>query len=122
MVGDDVLDPRQVAQVRVDGPGWIGLVAAFAIALGLRSGSRGGPLALERADVRHVLLAPVDRTMALRAPAVRQLRFLGFVGMVVGGISGDMAAKRLPGSALAWVATGCPRRPRPRRAVRRTRR
>jgi hypothetical protein len=106
MVGDDPLDAAQVAQVRLDGPGWVGLVAAFAIALGLRSGSRGGPLALERADVRHVLLAPVDRTTALRAPAVRQLRFLAFVGVVVGGIAGDMAAKRLPGSALAWVATG----------------
>ncbi len=106
MVGDDPLDAAQIAQVRLDGPGWIGLTAAFAIALGLRSGSRGGPLALERADVRHVLLAPVDRTTALRAPAVRQLRFLAFVGLIVGGIAGDMAAKRLPGSALAWVATG----------------
>ena len=106
MVGDDPLTASEVIQVRVDGPGWIGLVAAFAIALGLRSGSRGGPLALERSEVRHVLLAPVDRTMALRAPAVRQLRFLGFVGMVVGGIAGDMAAKRLPGSTLAWVTTG----------------
>lgn len=106
MVGDDPLDAAQVAQVRVDGPGWIGLAAAFAIALGLRSGSRGGPLALERADVRHVLLAPVDRTAALRAPAVRQLRFLAFVGVVVGGITGDMAARRLPGSTVAWVATG----------------
>ena len=63
------------------------MVAAFAVALGLRSGSRGGPLALERADVRHVLLAPVDRTTALRAPAIRQLRFLGFVGIVAGGIT-----------------------------------
>ena len=32
MGGDDPLDATQIAQVRLDGPGWIGLVAAFAIA------------------------------------------------------------------------------------------
>jgi len=106
MVGDAVLTASQLAAVRADGPGWIGVAAAFAVALGLRSGSRGGPLALERADVRHVLLAPVDRTSALRGPAVRQLRFLTFVGLVAGGITGYMAAKRMPGSAIAWVGTG----------------
>src|SRR6185436_11332970 len=34
LVGDAPLDARQLAQVRADGPGWIGLVAAFALALG----------------------------------------------------------------------------------------
>jgi hypothetical protein len=106
MVGDDVLGRAAIAQVRADGPGWLGVAAAFAVALGLRSGSRGGPLALERAEVRHVLLAPVDRTTALRAPAIRQLRFFGFVGIVAGGIAGEMAARRLPGSTIAWIATG----------------
>jgi hypothetical protein len=106
MVGDDVLGTHAIAQVRADGPGWLGVAAAFAVALGLRSGSRGGPLALERSDVRHVLLAPVDRTTALRAPAIRQLRFLGFVGIITGGIAGEMASRRLPGNTVAWVATG----------------
>ena len=106
MVGDDRLDAVQLASVRLHGPGWVGGLAAFALALGLRSGSRGGPLALERAEVRHVLLAPVDRTTALRGPAVKQARFLGFVGLVAGGIAGDLAAKRLPGSGAAWIATG----------------
>jgi len=106
MVGDEVLTAGQVETVRVDGPGWIGVAAAFAVALGLRSGSRGGPLALERAEVRHVLLAPVDRAAALRVPALKQLRFLAFVGLVVGAIAGNLAAQRLPGSRLAWIATG----------------
>jgi len=106
MVGDEVLRPDQVDRVLEHGRGWIGAAAAFALALGLRSGSRGGPLALERAEVRHVLLAPVDRTSALRAPAVRQLRFLAFVGLLVGGIAGDMASKRMPGGTAAWVSTG----------------
>jgi hypothetical protein len=105
-VGDRLATHAQVHQILADGPGWLGGVAAFALALGLRSGSRGGPLALERAEVRHVLLAPVDRTSALRAPALRQLRFTAFVGIVAGGIAGDLAAKRLPGAAAGWIATG----------------
>lgn len=105
-VGDDLATRAQVHHVLADGPGWLGGIAAFALALGLRSGSRGGPLALERAEVRHVLLAPVDRTSALRAPAIRQLRFLAFVALLVGGIAGDLASKRLPGATLAWIATG----------------
>lgn len=106
LVGDDSLRAGQLDQVWLHGSGWLGLAAAFALALGLRSGSRGGPLALERAEVRHVLLAPVDRTTALRAPAVRQARFLAFVGLVAGGIAGDLASKRMPGGTTAWVATG----------------
>jgi hypothetical protein len=106
MVGDEVLRSSQIDRVVEDGPGWIGVAAAFALALGLRSGSRGGPLALERAEVRHVLLAPVDRTTALRAPAIRQLRFLAFAGLVVGGIAGEMASRRMTGSTAAWLATG----------------
>ena len=106
MVGDDPLTAEQLRHVLADGPAWLGVVAALAVAIGLRSGSRGGPLALERAEVRHVLLAPVDRTTALRAPAVRQLRFLAFVGLVTGGIAGQLATHRFEGSAAAWVATG----------------
>ena len=105
-VGDEVATTEQVRHVLADGPGWLGGIAAFALALGVRSGSRGGPLALERAEVRHVLLAPVDRTSALRVPALRQLRFLAFVGLIVGGVAGDLASKRLPGGSLAWIATG----------------
>jgi hypothetical protein len=105
-IGDDRLTETRVDDLLRHAPGWLGAIAALAIALGLRSGSRGGPVALERADVRHVLLAPVDRTTALRAPAVRQLRFLTFVGITTGGIAGDLAAKRLPGSSGAWIGTG----------------
>ncbi|MET0728809.1 MAG: hypothetical protein ABWZ76_10985 [Acidimicrobiales bacterium] len=105
-VGDDPATATEVRTVLADGPGWIGGLAAFALALGLRSGSRGGPLALERAEVRHVLLAPVDRTSALRAPTLRQLRFLAFLGLVVGGIAGYLATQRLPGTEPAWIATG----------------
>jgi hypothetical protein len=105
-VGDTPITAAERASVLANGPGWLGGLAAFALALGLRSGSRGGPLALERSEVRHVLLSPVDRTFALRAPAIRQLRFLAFVGLVVGGIAGDLAAQRVTGRSAAWIGTG----------------
>jgi hypothetical protein len=105
-IGDTPVDRAGIRDVLHHGPGWIGGIAALAIAMGLRSGSRGGPLALERADVRHILLAPVDRTSALRAPAIRQLRFSLFLGAVAGAVAGQLAEHRLPGSTAAWVATG----------------
>lgn len=84
----------------------LGLATAAAVAAGLRSGSRGGPLAIEPPDIRHVLLAPVARGEALRAPALRQLRFLLVAAVAVGAAGGQLAARRLPGSMLAWMAAG----------------
>jgi hypothetical protein len=69
-VGDDQVTGSALADVRRLAPAAIGIAAALAVAVGLRSGSRGGPLALEKAEVRHVLLAPVDRRRALLAPAL----------------------------------------------------
>jgi hypothetical protein len=106
IVGDNELDAAAQRHLLADGPAFLGIVVAVAIAIGLRSGARGGPLAIEAADVRHVLLAPIDRGLALRAPALRQLRFALFVGAVTGGIAGEMAARRLPRSPLAWIVCG----------------
>ncbi|HEY2427953.1 MAG TPA: hypothetical protein VGI06_03405 [Acidimicrobiales bacterium] len=105
-IGDVRLDASQVHQVTVHGPGLIGLGVALVLALGVRSGSRGGPLVLPAADVRHVLLAPVPREQALRRPAVRQVRFSSFVGMVVGAALGVLASHRLPGGLPGWAAVG----------------
>ena len=105
-IGDTAVGASGLRDIEAHGPGWLGGVAALAVAMGLRSGSRGGPLALERADVRHILLAPVDRTTALRAPAIRQIRFLAFVGAVTGAVAGQLAEHRLPGSTWAWVGAG----------------
>ena len=73
-IGDTALSPAQLDDVTTRGPAVIGLFAALAVGVGLRSGSRGGPLAVEPGDVRYVLLAPLDRGLALRGPALRQLR------------------------------------------------
>lgn len=106
LIGDAELTDAQLDTVRAEGPAVVGLAVALVAALALRSGSRGGPLALEKAEVRQVLLAPVPHQVALRHPAFQQLRFATFVGGVVGAIAGQLAVRRLGGAPLAWVAVG----------------
>lgn len=105
-VGDGEIGAATLADVRAHGAAVMGVVAALAVFLGLRSGSRGGPLALEQPDVRHVLLSPVDRGVALRYPAWRQLRFLSFAAAAAGATAGQLALRRLPGNAAEWMAVG----------------
>jgi hypothetical protein len=106
LVGDEPLTAARAADVLRVGPSLLGVVAAVAVAFGLRSGSQGGPLALEAADVTYVMLAPVDRRRALLRPAVQRLRGAAFAGAVFGGSFGQLAGRRLPGSAIAWFASG----------------
>jgi hypothetical protein len=105
-LGDDPVDAATLADVRAYGPAVVGLVVALALGLGLRSGSRGGPLALEAAEVRFVLLAPVRRRAALFSGALRSLRHAAFLGAVVGAVAGQLAGRRLTGSLWAWAASG----------------
>ena len=104
-VGDEPLTTAQVADVRIHGPAVIGLVASLVVAVGLRSGSRGGPLAVEPGDVRHVLLSAVSRSVALRGPALRQLRTSLFVALLVGAAIGRFAERRFDEAAWAWIAS-----------------
>src|SRR5688500_15136254 len=60
LVGDEPAGADGVADVFGRGPGVLGLVVALALLAGLRTGSQGGPIAVEAADVVHMLLAPVD--------------------------------------------------------------
>src|SRR4051812_12920264 len=106
VTGDERLDAAAVDSVRTHGPAVIGVVAALAVAIGVRSGGRGGPLVIEAADVRHVLLSPIDRSLALRGPAVRQVRFSAFAGVVAGAVAGLLAQRRLPGTPAYWVLCG----------------
>jgi hypothetical protein len=106
VTGDTKVTASEVARIHAQGGAWVGLAAALAFAVGLRSGGRGGPLVIEAADVRHVLLAPVDRGIALRGPAIRQLRFILLVGGGAGATAGLLALRRLPGSGFGWVACG----------------
>lgn len=100
------VDRHAVGEIQRHGAAGVGLLVAVAVAGGLRSGARGGPLVLEAADVQHVLLAPIDRRAALRRVAVRRLRTAGFVGLVAGVIAGNFAFRRLPGPTAQWLLFG----------------
>ena len=92
-----------VADMKEHGPAVLGLALALAVLVGLRSGSRGGPLAIEAAEVQYVLLAPIDRGAALRPAAWRQLRIAVLAGAVLGAVVGNFVFRRLPGSPVGWI-------------------
>lgn len=105
LIGGGPVDQEGVDRILADGPRVLGLLTALALAAGLRSGSRGGPLAVEPAEVQHALLAPLPRRQALHGPAVRQARFLLFVAVVAGAIAGQLVARRLDGGIALWAGT-----------------
>ena len=106
LFGDAPIRGTTLDDIRTLGPSYLGVVVAFALAIGLRSGGRGGPLAFEQADVRHVLLSPVDRRDSIRSPALRQLRYSMFLGGALGGALGLLAVRRLPEAPATWVVSG----------------
>ncbi len=104
--GGTALSASGLADLADRGPAVLGLLPAMAFMAGLRSGSRGGPLALEQPDVRHVLMSAVPRSVALRSPVVRQLRSFLFIGIVVGGAAGLFARHRLGANPVELIACG----------------
>lgn len=107
LVKDDNLTTTELANVTQHGPHALGLVVAVVVFLGLRSGANGGPIAVEDADVRHVLLAPIPRGVALRHPAIARLRSSAFAGAVAGAIAGELASRRMPTGTLGtWALWG----------------
>ncbi|MCE9621309.1 MAG: DUF6297 family protein [Actinomycetia bacterium] len=105
-VRDATVSAASAADFAEFAPPILGLLAAFALLVGLRGGAQGGPVALEAADVMHVMLAPVDRRRALLRPALQRVRGAIFTGAIAGAISGQLAGRRLPGSLLAWAGGG----------------
>ncbi|MBS1887776.1 MAG: hypothetical protein JSU06_11380 [Actinobacteria bacterium] len=97
--------PSAVAGIRVHAPAVIGLAVAVLVLAGLRSGARGGPLAIEAAEVRYTLLAPVSRRTALRPAALQQLRVATIAGAVLGALVGNFVFRRFPGTALEWIGS-----------------
>jgi hypothetical protein len=106
LVTDEPVTASQLSDVVARGPAVIGLVAVAAVAVGLRSGSDGGPISLEVGDARHLMLAPIPRREVLLRPVGQRMRSIAFAGAVTGAIAGQLAARRLPGSAAAWAASG----------------
>jgi hypothetical protein len=106
LFGTDRVSASDLADIRRYGPAALGLVVAIAVAAGLRSGTRGGPLALEPPDVTHILLAPMPRGPVLRDAAWRQFRGVVSAGALLGAVAANLAAFRLPGNRAAWVIAG----------------
>jgi len=96
-------DPGSIADIRAHTPAVLGLAVALLVLAGLRSGARGGPLAIEAAEVRYTLLAPVSRRIALRPAALAQLRVGIFAGAIFGAVVGNFVFRRFPGTAVEWI-------------------
>ena len=105
-VKDTKLDASGVTEFAARAPQILGVVVTLALFLGLRAGANGGPIAVEEADVRHVLLAPIPRKTALMHPVIQKLRTITFTGVLAGAAAGQLAARRLPGIPVHWVFYG----------------
>ena len=100
---DDKLSPESLTKLADQGPAAVGLLIAVGLAFGLRSGGRGGPLTLEAPVVQHELLAPVPHEAVVRGPAIKQIRFMAFAGLVIGGLIGALAGRSLPGDIFGPI-------------------
>ena len=105
-ISDTTVSDSAVADVTRNGPALIGMITALAFLAALRSGAQGGPLALEAPDVAYVMLSPVDRTRALLRPVTQRVRSAAYLAATFGAIVGQLAGRRLPGSPVAWAASG----------------
>ena len=88
------------------GPSIAGVVAMVALGIGLRNGADGGPVSVESADVRHLLLAPVSRRRVLLSPIVQRLRSVAFALALGFGVLGQLVARELDASRGGWAAGG----------------
>ncbi|HKZ15222.1 MAG TPA: hypothetical protein VJL81_15405 [Solirubrobacterales bacterium] len=98
-------DPASVEGIRAHAPAVIAVAVALLVYAGLRAGARGGPLAIEAAEVHYTLLAPVSRRTALRPTALAQLRIATISGAIFGAVVGNFVFRRFPGSAVEWIGS-----------------
>lgn len=96
LVGDASFTPTELANIHTHTPHVIGVLAALVAFIGLRSGANGGPLAVEEAEVRHVLMAPVPHEHVLRHPAIQRMRTFAFAGVLAGGTANQLFGRRVP--------------------------
>ena len=99
-IGDSV----DTADLLRRGPAIIGLLVVVAFALGLRSGADGGPISVEVADIRHVLLAPISQRAFMLRPVGQRLRAAAFAVGLTGAVLGQLIATEVEGSRAAWAA------------------
>ncbi len=99
-IGDGI----DTADLLERGPSIIGLLVVAAFALGVRSGADGGPIAIEVADIRHVLLSPISRRSVMLRPVAQRLRAAAFALGLGGAVLGQLIATEVEGSRTAWAA------------------
>jgi len=104
VINEAPAEPTAVEWLRRHGPAALGVVVASSLFAGLRIGAQGGPLAIEAAELQYVLMAPLRRDVALRGPALRQMRIGAVAGGVLGAIVGNFIFRRLPGAPVEWIA------------------
>ena len=92
------------ADLLARGPSIIGLFVVAAFALGVRSGADGGPVSIEVADIRHVLLGPISRRSVMLRPVAQRLRAAAFALGLGGAVLGQLIATEVEGSRAAWAA------------------
>ncbi len=100
VIGDGI----DTADLLERGPAIIGMLVVAAFALGLRSGADGGPIAIEVADIRHVLLSPISRRSVMLRPVGQRLRAAAFALGLGGAVLGQLIATEVEGSRSAWAA------------------
>lgn len=103
-VGGVIGDGIDSTDLLARGPSIIGLLVIAAFALGVRSGADGGPVAIEVADIRHVLLAPISRRSVMLRPVAQRLRAAAFAIGLGGAVLGQLIATEVEGSRAAWAA------------------
>jgi len=100
VIGDGI----DSADLLARGPSIIGLLVVAAFALGVRSGADGGPVSIEVADIRHILLAPISRRSVMLRPVAQRLRAAAFALGLGGAVLGQLIATEVEGSRTAWAA------------------
>jgi hypothetical protein len=100
VIGDGI----DTAALLERGPSIIGLLVVAAFALGVRSGADGGPISIEVADIRHVLLAPISRRAVMLRPIGQRLRAAAFAVGLGGAVLGQLIATEVEGSRASWAA------------------
>ncbi len=103
IVGTAPLSSTQVEEVARKAPVVGGLIVSLVGWLGLRSGSRGGPLSVERPFVSLVLLSPLGRRAALMRGAARHLAISIGLGAFLGAAVGIAFSLRMRGSPFLFA-------------------
>ena len=96
----------ELAILRHMGPGVIGLLLAVVLIGSVRTGLQGGPLAPDRPDILHLLLAPVQRILVLRPLASRRLVVSLTGGAGLGATLAAVSQARLGGGIPQWALAG----------------